>query len=127
VPDSLDRLSEAGFRLATLTNSTQEVAEAQIENAGLKDRFEQVLSADTAKRLKPAPAPYRMAARSLGIREREMRLVAAHAWDVAGALRAGCAAAFVARQPFDPLVERPDVFGVDLAEVVDAIIAAETD
>ena len=127
VPDSLDRLREAGFRVATLTNSTQEVAEAQIENAGLTDRFEKILSADTAKRLKPAPAPYRMAARTLGVPERGMRLVAAHAWDVAGALRAGCAAAFVARQPFDPLVERPDVFGADLAEVVDHIIAAETE
>jgi 2-haloacid dehalogenase len=124
VPDSLDRLREAGFRLATLTNSTQEVAEAQIENAGLADRFEQILSADTAKRLKPAPAPYRMAARALEIPERGMRLVAAHAWDVAGALRAGCAAAFVARQPFDPLVEWPDVVGSDLAEVADGIIAA---
>lgn len=126
VPESLDRLRDAGFRLATLTNSTQEVAEAQIENAGLTDRFEQILSADTVKRLKPSPAPYRMAARSLGISEREMRLVAAHAWDVAGALRAGCAAAFVARQPFDPLVERPDVFGKDLSEVAEGIIAAET-
>ena len=126
VPESLDRLREAGFRLATLTNSTQEVAEAQIENAGLGDRFEQILSADTAKRLKPAPAPYRMAARTLEIPERGMRLIAAHAWDVAGALRAGCAAAFVARQPFDPLIERPDVVGADLAEVADAIIAAET-
>jgi 2-haloacid dehalogenase len=125
VPDSLDRLRNAGFRLATLTNSTQEVAEAQIENAGLADRFEQILSADTAKRLKPAPAPYRMAALALEIPERGMRLVAAHAWDVAGALRAGCAAAFVARQPFDPLVERPDVVGADLAEVADGIIAAE--
>ena len=125
VSDSLDRLREAGFRLATLTNSTQEVAEAQIENAGLTDRFEQILSADTAKRLKPAPAPYRMAARALGIPEREVRLVAAHAWDVAGALRAGCAAAFVARQPFDPLVEEPDVIGTDLAEVADGIIAVE--
>jgi 2-haloacid dehalogenase len=125
VPESLDRLLEAGFRLATLTNSTQEVAEAQIENAGLTDRFEQILSADTAKRLKPAPAPYRMAARALEIPERGMRLIAAHAWDVAGALRAGCAAAFVARQPFDPLVEQPDVVGADLAEVADGIIAAE--
>src|ERR671921_236481 len=125
VPDSLDRLRDAGFRLATLTNSAQKVAEAQVENAGIADRFEQILSADTAKRLKPAPAPYRMAARALEIPERGMRLVAAHAWDVAGALRAGCAAAFVARQPFDPLVERPDVVGADLAEVADGIIAAE--
>ena len=125
VAEGLDRLRDAGFRLATLTNSTKEVAEAQIRNSGLANRFEQVLSADTAKRLKPAPAPYRMAARTLGIPERELRLVAAHAWDVAGALRAGCAAAFVARQPFDPLVERPDVFGKDLVEVADGIIAAE--
>ena len=125
VAEGLDRLRDAGFRLATLTNSTQEVAEAQIRNSGLADRFEQVLSADTARRLKPAPAPYRMAARTLGIPERELRLVAAHAWDVAGALRAGCAAAFVARQPFDPLVERPDVVGKDLGEVADGIIAAE--
>jgi 2-haloacid dehalogenase len=125
VPESLDRLREAGFRLATLTNSTQEVAEAQIQNAGLEDRFEKILSADTAKRLKPAPAPYRMAARELGVQDRGLRLVAAHAWDVAGALRAGCAAAFVARQPFDPLVEVPDVVGADLSEVADAIIAAE--
>ena len=127
VAESLDRLRDAGFRLATLTNSTQEVAEAQIQNSGLAGKFERVLSADTAKRLKPAPAPYRMAARTLEIPERELRLVAAHAWDVAGALRAGCAAAFVARQPFDPLVEEPDVVGADLSEVAEGIIAAEAD
>lgn len=125
VADGLDRLRNAGFRLAALTNSTQEVAEAQLEYAGLTGKFEQILSADTAKRIKPAPAPYRMAARSLGVPEREIRLVAAHAWDVAGAMRAGCAAAFVARQPFDPLVERPDVMGADLSEVADRIIAVE--
>ena len=126
MPESLDRLREAGFRLATLTNSTQEVAEAQIQNAGLADRFEKILSADTARRLSPPPPPTRMAARSLGVPEREVRLVAAHAWDVAGALRAGCAAAFVARQPFDPLVGEPDVVGADLGEVAEGIIAAES-
>lgn len=65
VPESLDRLRDAGFRLAALTNSTQQVAETQLQNAGIADRFEQILSADTAKRLKPAAAPYRMAAKSL--------------------------------------------------------------
>lgn len=125
VAESLDRLRDAGFRLSALTNSTQEVAEAQLAYAGLADKFEKILSADTAKRLKPAPAPYRMTAKLLGVETRELRLVAAHAWDVAGALRAGCAAAFVARQPYDPLVERPDVIGADLSEVADGIIAAE--
>jgi 2-haloacid dehalogenase len=122
--ESLDRLREAGLRLATLTNSTRQVAEAQMNNSGLRDYFEQILSADDVKRLKPAPEPYRMAAESLG---GEVRLVAAHAWDVAGALRAGCAAAFVARpgMVLDPLVERPDVVGVDLREVADRILEVE--
>src|SRR3712207_347761 len=60
VEESLSRLRDAGFRLATLTNSTSEVGEAQIENSGLREYFEQTLSADTAQRLKPAPEPYRM-------------------------------------------------------------------
>jgi 2-haloacid dehalogenase len=127
VAESLDRLREAGLRLATLTNSTQQVAEAQMNNSGLRDYFEQMLSADDVKRLKPAPEPYRMAAESVGGEVGQVRLVAAHAWDVAGALRAGCAAAFVARpgMVLDPLVERPDVVGADLREVTDRILEVE--
>ena len=128
VAESLERLREAGFRLATLTNSTRQVAEAQMENSGLRDYFEQILSADDVQRLKPAPEPYRMAAESLGVGVEGVRLVAAHAWDVAGALRAGCAAAFVARpgMVLDPLVERPDVVGADLREVADRILRVDS-
>ncbi len=124
---SLQRLREAGFRLATLTNSTQKVADAQISNAGLKDFFDAVLSADTVRRLKPAPEPYQMAAKSFGVKVNEIRLVAAHAWDVAGALHAGCAAAFVARpgMVLDPLARKPDVIGKDLREVADRIIQSD--
>jgi 2-haloacid dehalogenase len=129
VAESLDRLRDAGLRLATLTNSTQQVAEAQMNNSGLRDYFEQILSADAVGRLKPAPEPYRMAAQTLGVEVEGVRLVAAHAWDVAGALRAGCAAAFVARpgMVLDPLVERPDVVGADLREVADRILEIESE
>jgi 2-haloacid dehalogenase len=127
VAESLDRLRDAGLRLATLTNSTQQVAEAQMESSGPRGYFEQILSADAVKCLKPAPEPYRMAAESLGVEIGQVRLVAAHSWDVAGALRAGCVAAFVARpgMVLDPLVERPDVVGGDLREVADRILEAE--
>jgi 2-haloacid dehalogenase len=127
VAESLSRLRDAGLRLATLTNSTQQVAEAQMDNSGLRGYFEQLLSADTVRRLKPAPEPYRMAAEALGVDVDQIRLVAAHAWDVAGALRADCAAAFVARpgMVLDPLVERPDVVGADLREVADRILEVE--
>jgi 2-haloacid dehalogenase len=128
VAESLELLRDAGLRLATLTNSTHQVAEAQIQNSGLEGYFEQILSADSVRRLKPAPEPYRMAAESLGVGVEGVRLIAAHAWDVAGAQRAGCAAAFVARpgMVFDPLVERPDVVGADLKEVADRILEIES-
>jgi len=128
VEENLARLRDAGIRLATLTNSTQQVADAQIGNSGLRDYFDQVLSADAVKRLKPAPEPYRMAAESLGVEIGQVRLVAAHAWDVAGALQAGCAAAFVARpgMVLNPLFESPDIIGSDLREVADGILEAES-
>lgn len=127
IRQSLERLRGAGLRLATLTNSTAEVGEAQLVNAGLRDLFEQALSAAAVRRLKPAPQPYRMAAERLGVEPGDVRLVAAHAWDVAGALRAGCATAFVARpgKVLDPLVPRPDIVGADLREVADRILADE--
>jgi 2-haloacid dehalogenase len=127
VPDSLRRLHEAGLRLCALTNSTQAVAEAQLEHAGLARYFERILSADMVRRLKPHAAVYHMAARECGVEPPALRLVAAHSWDVAGALRAGCAAAFVARpgMALDPLFGPPDIVGADLAAVAEAILAGD--
>jgi 2-haloacid dehalogenase len=104
-----------------------EVGEAQMANAGLAALFERLLSADAAGRLKPAPEVYRMAAEQLEVGIREIRLVAAHAWDVTGAMRAGCRGAFVARpgMVLDPTGETPDIVGQDLREVAAAIIATD--
>ena len=126
VPTGLERLRDGGFRLATLTNSTAEVGEAQLRSAGIRYFFEQALSADAVRRLKPAPEPYRLAAERLGVEVGDVLLVAAHAWDVAGALRAGCRAAFVARpgMVLDPLVERPEIVASDVGAVAGEIIAS---
>ena len=125
VPGALRRLGEGGLRLAALTNSTERVARAQLEHAGLVEAFEAVLSADAVRRLKPAPEPYRMAADRLGVEPAEVLLVAAHAWDVAGALAAGCQAAFVARpgKVLDPLADRPELVVADLDELADRLVA----
>lgn len=127
VPSALERLAGAGFRMATLTNSTAAVATAQLEHAGLLPLFERVLSADAVQRLKPAREAYDYAAGELGVDTSSLRLVAAHAWDVAGALRAGCLAAFVARPAMvlDPLAPAPDIVGSDLDEVAQALISAD--
>ena len=127
VVPALDHLTRSGFRVAALTNSTEAVAIAQMEHAGLADRFERILSADTVRRLKPAPEPYEMAARELDVPIDGIRLIAAHGWDVAGALRAGASAAFVARSGAyqDPLVGPPDIVAPDLVEAARLIIESE--
>ncbi|MGH2542554.1 MAG: haloacid dehalogenase type II [Ardenticatenaceae bacterium] len=126
---SLERLRDAGLRLATLTNSPPHVVRAQLAYAGLDDLFEQILSVEPVRRFKPALEPYHFAARELGVDVSELRLVAAHDWDVTGAMRAGCAAAFVARpgMVLNPLMEAPDIVGTDLAEVTERILEEELD
>ena len=116
---ALERLRAGGVRLAALTNSTLEVAEAQLSNAGLGGLFDTILSADSVQRLKPAREPYAMAAERLGIAQDELVLVAAHGWDVAGALAAGARAVFVARpgQGLLPGAPAPERTVRDLSEL----------
>ncbi|MGQ9829025.1 MAG: haloacid dehalogenase type II [Roseiflexus sp.] len=127
VSGALERLRSAGLRLAALTNSTEEVAIAQLTNAGINHFFENIFSANIVRRLKPAPEPYEYAAIRLGVPVERIRMVATHAWDIAGALCAGCAAAFVARPgtALDPLFPRPDITGADMVEVTERILACE--
>jgi 2-haloacid dehalogenase len=122
VRDAMVRLRER-FRLVALTNSPTDVAEAQMRNSGLRDLLEAVYSADEVRALKPAAAPYRLVATRCGVPIGEVRLVAAHGWDIAGALAAGCRAAFVARPgavlyPHGP---QPDVIAPDLGGVAEAL------
>jgi 2-haloacid dehalogenase len=123
---ALSRLRAGGHRLAALSNSPQDVESAQLAHAGLTDHFDAIVSADTVRALKPRREPYELAARTFGVPIGEVTLVAAHAWDVAGALAAGCRAAFVARpgMPRNPIDPEPDVVGADLGEIVDRILAA---
>lgn len=128
VKSGLHRLKEAEFRLFTLTNSPPHVVEAQLQNSGLSEYFERSLSVDAIRRFKPDVEVYQMAARELGTSIEQIRLVAAHDWDVTGALNAGCAAAFVARagKVLNPLMPMPDIVGKDLIETAEKIIAMDS-
>ena len=125
VIEALKRLQAAGYRQVTLTNSPLDVARDQLAFAGLTELFEDCLSADEVKALKPSAAPYRHVATRTGIDIGRVRLVAAHAWDVSGALAAGARAAFVARPGAvpSPLGAQPDVIAKDIAGIADALLS----
>jgi 2-haloacid dehalogenase len=63
-------------------------------------------------------------ARTFDTSAADVRLVAAHSWDISGALAAGCAAAFVSRpgRVLSPLGDQPEITGADLLEVAGRIV-----
>jgi 2-haloacid dehalogenase len=128
VEGALQMLRDAGLRLVTLTNSAPAAVQQQLTNSGLSRYFEQAFSVDAVRRFKPAPEVYASVADALAIPVGELRLVAAHAWDIWGALRAGYAAAFVSRpgKALCPLAPKPDIVGRDLLDVARQIVAVET-
>jgi 2-haloacid dehalogenase len=128
VDPALERLAAAGFRLGTLTNSPLEVAERQLGHAGIAGWFEHRISVEAVNTFKPDPAPYLHTAERFGVQIGEMRMVAAHDWDVTGAIRAGAAGAFVARRgrSLGMLSETPDVIGADLAAIAEQLITASS-
>lgn len=124
VAESLERLRAEGFRLFTLTNSPPETLRAQMENSGLIDYFEDIFSIDETRRYKPAVETYQFAAKKLGVETNEMRMIAAHDWDIAGAINAGCLSAYIAREGkvYNTLYKKPDILGKDLSEIADKIL-----
>lgn len=124
VADALASLRTTPLTVVALVNSLRSVGEEQLQNAGIRHLFDAVISGDDVAALKPAPEPYRAVADRFSVDISEVRLVAAHSWDVSGALAAGASAAFIARpgMVLSPLGAQPDIVGADLAEVVAAII-----
>jgi 2-haloacid dehalogenase len=127
VREGLQTMCEAGLRLVTLTNNPPASVQQQLAYAGLASFFDRSFSVEAVQRFKPAAEAYRSVADALGVETGQLRLVAAHAWDVLGALRAGCAAAFVARpgKVLYPLGPQPDIVGATFSVVAQRIVAAE--
>ena len=124
VTPALERLHQAGFRLATLTNSRHAVVMDQLAFAGIVDQFDRILSVESTRRFKPSPETYAYAAGELGCDSQALRLIAAHDWDITGAIRAGWKAAFVARPGavLGDLGEQPDVLAGDLGALATQLI-----
>jgi 2-haloacid dehalogenase len=121
---ALERLLDAGFRTAALTNGSTKAANVQIENAGLHTFIQRVISVEELGRFKPDPATYRHAAQVMDVDVSRSMLISAHDWDVAGAMTAGAGAAFVRRPGclWSLPTAMPEVVGPDLREIADQLI-----
>lgn len=129
VRPGIETLHEAGFRMAALTNSPPTVAEAQIQNAGLRSFLEHVMSVDASASLKPARIVYEDAATHLNASPAEIMLIAAHDWDIAGAMNAGWQGIFIERpgKIWNPLYDSPTFTAQDLQDAAKRLIPRTAD
>lgn len=125
---NLERLRSAGFRMAALTNSPPDAAEQQLVNAGIAPMLDGIMTVQSVRKFKPAREVYEAAAATLGINTGEMRMVAAHDWDIAGAMAAGCAGALLLRPGMaaNPLFPVPEIVETDFGRLTDRILEADS-
>lgn len=123
VPDGVSALKAAGYRLATLTNGSTDVAETLFAAAGIRDSFDRLLSVDDAPAWKPARGAYDYAAAACGSDPEHMLLVAVHPWDIHGAARAGLNTAWINRSgtPYPAYFTEPDYTVASLRDLAGAL------
>jgi 2-haloacid dehalogenase len=123
---ALDHLREHGQRLAVLTNSGADAGKSTLEAAGLADRFDEILGVDAVQRFKPHRATYEHALATLGEERGATFMVAAHAWDLAGAHAVGLRTVWIARDAggFPQVLPPAEIHGADLPAAARAVTTA---
>jgi 2-haloacid dehalogenase len=128
VRPAFEQLRGAGVRVVALTNGSAETTQRLLEQAALSALVDRIISIDEVRRWKPHREVYLHAAHVLGVAPTALALVAAHAWDVLGADRAGLTTGWVSRKEtaFQPAMGEPTVQGCTLTQVVEALLALKT-
>ncbi|WP_236559707.1 haloacid dehalogenase type II [Colwellia sp. 20A7] len=123
VVEGLKRLRAMGYTLITLTNSSDAGIAAQLKNAKLAEYFDGSLTVQNLQTFKPDLKVYQWAQEQMNVAPEDAMLIAAHAWDIAGAEKAGWSTAFILRpgKALYPLAGKPDLTGKDLLEIVDQL------
>jgi 2-haloacid dehalogenase len=122
-PDSapaLEALRDKGLRIFAFSNGRADDVEALLRHAGLRERFDGVVSLMDICTYKPDPEAYRYFRHRAGAGDEEVWLVSGNPFDVIGAVAAGMKAVWARRAahpPFDPWEFRPTAVVADLREI----------
>ena len=125
-PDALEGLRrlKSRFRLVALSNGEPDFL-AHLAKNRMQFEFDDVISVDEAEVFKPHPLVYRTAARILGSEPSEMMMVAAHSFDIMGAVACDYSGAYVNRYglPYeDTTTYVPALVVDDFIELADALL-----
>lgn len=126
VEPCLTSLEGADFGLYALSNGSLAAVGTLLENAGIRDRFIDIVSVDEIGTFKPDPAVYEHFLARAGVDGDHAWLVSGNPFDVIGAVSAGMRGIWVRRSEtaiYDPWGIEPTLTVATLAEIVTELAA----
>ncbi len=124
VPEALQKIRAAGFRMYGFSNGIAEAVSGLLEHAGISEYFDGVVSVDEVKSYKPDPDVYQHFVDSTGCDKASAWLVSSNPFDVQGAVNFGMQAAWLHRFSdvvFDPWGIEPTIVMKELGEIVERV------
>ena len=121
---AVEKLHNAGMRLAFLSNMTFKMLKDGLKKAKLDEMFEAVISTDQIRSYKPDPRAYRMGVDTLRLPKEEILFLAFAGWDVAGSKWFGYPTFWVNRMnsPQEELGTEADATGPNLAALISYVL-----
>nr|WP_310783077.1 haloacid dehalogenase type II [uncultured Alistipes sp.] len=97
VVNSLEIFKQKEYIIVALSNSSKSLLERQLKNAKIDHFFNKQISVELFSKYKPHKQVYHECTKLLSTKAEDCMLIAAHDWDIFGALCSGLRAAFVKR------------------------------
>jgi len=115
-------LVNAGWRLVALTNGSEESTHKLLEQVGVLSYFDRIFSCDAVQKTKPHPDVYALVKQN---DPGEMWMVAAHAWDIMGAVSAGLRTVFISQEEaaYLAVYPQPEIVAIDLIDAANQIVS----
>lgn len=120
VLESLTLLKAAGHKIYAFSNGAEDAVQGLLDNAGILQLFDAVVSVDPLRTFKPAPDVYAHMVKTGGASVAETWLISSNPFDVIGAATVGMPTAWVQRSKlaiFDPWGIEPTITIENLAEL----------
>jgi len=125
VEPALIMLAKAKVPAYAFTHGSAEVVRDALDRVQLRSYLRGILSAEEISSFKPPAAVYHWACERVGTEPARTALVAAHSWDVHGAIRAGLLAGFATRLEggMSDIFDAPHVVAERLDHVIERLLA----
>ena len=94
---ALKSLKAAGHRTGILSNGSPKMLQGAVDNAGIGDDLDGVLSVDVLKMFKPRPEVYALVTKHYNCKPGDVTFVSSNRWDVMAAVSVGFHALWVNR------------------------------